>query len=161
MILVLDSSALITLTRIGNLDLLQQLAETVHVPQAVYDEVVGAGVDQPGRRAVESAQWIVRHQVQDRDAVVRLRGRLGRGEAEAIVLAMELRADHVILDDATARRIAEAEGCRVVGLLGLLVHAKERGVTPVVRPVLDRMLAAGFYIDDELYRSILKSSREE
>lgn len=100
MILVLDSSALITLTRIGNLDLLQQLAETVHVPQAVYDEVVCAGVDQPGRRAVESAQWIVRHQVQDRDAVVRLRGRLGRGEAEAIVLAMELRADHVILDDA-------------------------------------------------------------
>lgn len=87
MILVLDSSARITLTRIGNLDLLQQLAETVHVPQAVYDEVVCAGVDQPGRRAVESAQWIVRHQVQDRDAVVRLRGRLGRGEAEAIVLA--------------------------------------------------------------------------
>ena len=161
MILVLDSSALITLTRIGNLELLQQLAETVHVPQPVYDEVVGAGVDKPGRRAVESAQWILRHQVQDRDTVVRLRERLGRGEAEAIVLAMELRADHVILDDATARRIAEAEGCRVLGLLGLLVHAKERGVIPAVRPVLDRILAAGFYIDDELYRSILKSSREE
>lgn len=161
MILVLDSSALITLSRIGNLELLQQVAETVHVPQAVYDEVVGAGVDQPGRRALESAQWIMRHQVQDRDTVNRLRGRLGRGEAEAIVLAKELHADHVILDDATARRIAESEGCRVLGLLGLLVHAKERGLIRAVRPHLDRMLSAGFYIDDELYRSILESSREQ
>jgi len=160
-ILVLDSSTLITLSRIGNLELLQQLAETVHVPQAVHDEVVGAGGDQPGRRAVESAHWIVRHQVHDQDAVVRLRGRLGRGEAEAIVLAKELGSDYVVLDDATARRIAEAAGCRVLGLLGLLIHAKERGVIPAVRPVLDRILAAGFYIDDELYRLILKSSGEE
>src|SRR5437867_3175974 len=106
------------------------------------------------------AQWIVRHQVQDQDAVLRLRGRLGRGEAEAIVLAKELRADYVVLDDATARRIAEAEGCLVLGLLGLLVHAKERGLIPAVKSVLDRILAAGFYLDDELYRAILKSSRE-
>lgn len=161
MILVLDSSSLITLSRTGDLELLQQYAEAAHVPQAVYDEVVGAGVDLPGRRAVESAQWIVRHPVHDQDAVARLRGRLGRGEAEAIVLAKELHADHVILDDATARRIAEIEGCHVLGLLGLLVHAKERGVIPAVRPVLDRILAAGFYLDDKLYRSILRSSREE
>jgi hypothetical protein len=159
-ILVLDSSALITLSRIGNLELLRQLAETVHVPQAVYDEIVGGGVEQPGRRAVESARWIIRHQVHDQDSVVRLRGRLGRGEAEAIVLAKELHADYVILDDAAARTIAESEECRVLGLLGLLVHAKERGVIPAVRPVLDRILAAGFYIDDDLYQLILKSSRE-
>lgn len=89
MILVLDSSALITLSRTGDLGLLRQLADTVHVPQAVYDEVVGAGANQPGGRAVGLAQWIVRHRVQDQDTVVRLRGRLGRGEAEAIVLAKD------------------------------------------------------------------------
>jgi predicted nucleic acid-binding protein len=160
-ILVLDSSSLITLSRTGDLKLLQQLADTVHVPQAVYDEVVGAVADQPGGRAVELAQWIVRHQVRDQDAVVRLRGRLGRGEAEAIILAKELLADAVVLDDATARRTAKAEGCHVLGLLGLVVHAKERGLIPAVKPVLDRILAAGFYLDDELYRAILKSSREE
>lgn len=161
MILVLDSSPLITLSRTGDLKLLQQVADAVHVPQAVHDEVVGAGASQPGGRAVELAQWIVRHQVRDQDAVVRLRGRLGRGEAEAIVLAKELRADSVVLDDATARRIAEAEGCHVLGLLGLVVHAKERGLIPAVKPILGRILAAGFYLDDELYRTVLKSSREE
>ena len=161
MILVLDSSPLITLSRTGDLELLRHYADTVHVPQAVHDEVVGAGANQLPGRAVGLAQWIVRHEVQDQDTVARLRGRLGRGEAEAIVLARELRADYVVLDDATARRIAEAEGCRVLGLLGLLIHAKQRGLIPAVRPVLDRIVAAGFYLDDELYRSILKSSREE
>ena len=161
MILVLDSSPLITLSRTGDLQLLQQLVDTVHIPQAVYDEVVGAGADQPGGRAVTLAQWIVRHQVRDQEAVVRLRGRLGRGEAEAIVLAKELRADYVVLDDATARRTAEAEGCHVLGLLGLLVHAKEQGLIPAVKPILDRVLAAGFYLDDKLYRALLKFSHEE
>ncbi len=158
MILVLDSSALITLSRIDNLELLHQLAGTVHVPQAVYDEVVPTG---QGERKVEQAQWLVRHQVKERNAVERLSGRLGRGEAEAIVLARQLNADFVILDDATARRIAENEGCRVLGLLGLLIHAKERGLVPAVRPILDRIISVGFYIDDALYRTVLRASGED
>ena len=161
MILVLDSSVLITLSRTGDLEFLQQLAGTVHIPQAVYDEVVGAGQDQRGGQTVKLAQWIVRHEVQDRDSLVRLGGRLGRGEAEAIVLARELNADFVILDDATARRIAEAEGCIVTGLLGLIVHAKERELISAVRPVLDRIISEGFYVGDNLYRTILASAGEQ
>lgn len=48
MILVLDSSALITLARIGRLDLLRQVAGTVHIPEAVYEEVVQAGQGRHG-----------------------------------------------------------------------------------------------------------------
>jgi hypothetical protein len=85
---------------------------------------------------------------------------VGKGEAEAIVLAGELQADVVILDDATARRVAEAEGRTVVGLLGLLLHAKLRGLVGAVRPSLDDMVAAGFFLDDSLYRSILGQAGE-
>lgn len=161
MILVLDSSALITLARIGRLDLLRQIAGTAHIPEAVYEEVVESGQGRPGSVEVAQAQWISRHQVEDRAAVSRLRARVGRGEAEAIVLARELQADGLVLDDATARQVAEAEGRTVLGLLGLLIHAKGHGLVETVRPVLDEMVAAGLFIDDSLYRSVLRQVGEE
>ena len=161
MILVLDSSALITLARVGRLDLLRQIAGTAHIPEAVFEEVVQGGRDRPGGPEVSQAGWISRHQVHDRAAVTRLRARVGRGEAEAIVLARELQADALILDDGTARRVAEAEGQNAVGLLGLLLHAKVQGLVDTVKPILDEMVAAGFFIDDSLYRLILRQAAEE
>ena len=160
MILVLDASALITLARVGRLELLHQMAETIHIPAGVYDEVVAGGPGRPGAAEVAQAQWISRQDVRDQAAVGRLRAQVGRGEAEAIVLARELRADALILDDATARRIAEAEGQNVFGLLGLLIHAKERGMVEVLKPILDEMVQAGFFIDSYLYHSVLRQAGE-
>lgn len=91
----------------------------------------------------------------------RLRDRLGEGESEVIVLARELSAALVILDDATARRLAETEGLRVVGLLGLLLHAKERRLIGPLRPIVDEMVAAGFFLDESTYRAILRRAGEE
>lgn len=161
MILVSDASALIALARIGRLHLLRQIAGTVHIPEAVQDELVGSGPDRPGSVEVAQAQWIFRERVNDRTAVARLRAQMGRGESEAIVLARELGADALILDDATARRVAEAEGQKVVGLLGLLIHAKKRGTLEAMKPILDEMVGAGFFVDDSLYRSILRQAGEE
>ena len=158
--LVLDSSALITLARIGRLDILRQLTSDVHIPEAVYDEVVKTGQGRQGSTEVAQAQWIARHHVQDQGAVRRLQTRLRRGEAEAIVLARELQADVLILDDAVARRVAEAEGRNVVGLLGLLLHAKAHGLVGSVKPILDDMRSAGFFLDESLYRSLLKRAGE-
>lgn len=159
MILVLDSSALITLARVGRLDLFRQIAGTAHIPEAVYEEVVQGGRDRPGSLEVSQAGWISRHQVHDRAAVTRLRAR--GGGAEAIVLARELQADALILDDGTARRVAEAEGQNALDLLGLLLHAKVQGLVDTVKPILDEMVAAGFFIDDSLYRLILRQAAEE
>ena len=136
MILVLDASALIALARIGRLDLLRHLAGSAHIPQAVYEEVVTRGAGRPGCTEVAQANWIRRHEVRDRTRVERLCSRAGRGEAEAIVLAREVRADVLVLDDATARRMTEAEGQKAIGLLGLLLHGKERGLIPTLKPIL-------------------------
>lgn len=160
MILVADASTLITLARIGRLDLLRQLAGIVHIPEAVYGEVVTRGAGRPGAGEIALAEWISRRPVRDRRAVNRLRNRIGWGEAEAIVLALELGADAVILDDATARRVGEAEGQKVLGLLGLLLESKTRGIVSAVRPLLDEMVAAGFFVDDALYRLILRQAGE-
>jgi predicted nucleic acid-binding protein len=160
-ILVLDSSALITLARIGRLHILTHLAERVYIPDAVYQEIVVRGHGRPGSAAVREAEWIVRHHVTDRAAVDRMSAQLGRGEAEAIVLAQELNADALILDDSTARKTATGLGQRFIGLLGLLVFAKERRVIETIRPLMDDLLAAGFFVGLPLYHAVLRAAGEE
>jgi predicted nucleic acid-binding protein len=155
-ILVFDSSSLIALARVGRLDLIRGFAEEVHVPTAVFDEVAAQGEGRVGSSELRLASWIRVGRAADQRAVEHLRGRLGRGEAESIVLARELSADFVVLDDATARRAAEREGVHVVGLLGLLVHAKERGMIPALKPLLDELRDAGFHVADSLYRGLLR-----
>lgn len=161
MILVLDASALIALARIGRLDLLREIGSHVYIPQGVHDEVVGRGQGRPGGREVAGARWISRKTIQNQAAADRLMGSIGRGEAEAIVLAEELGADALILDDGTARRIAEQQGRPVLGLLGLLVHGKRRGIVRSLAPLLDELVAAGFFIDDALRLHILQQAGEE
>jgi uncharacterized protein len=160
-ILVLDASPLITLARIGSLEILCRLADQIVIPEAVYAECVTRASDRFGSANIARADWIVRKQVEHPDHVMRLRSRLGLGEAEAIVLAQEIRADAVVLDDATARQVADQEGCRVVGLLGLLVDGKRRGLPPAVKPLVDAMRTAGFFIGDQLYAAVLGQAGEE
>lgn len=162
MIFVLDASPLITLARIGSLDLLRQLADQIIIPDAVYAESVSLAQDRPGSIEIAQADWIIHRTVENQTRVEQLHTRIGLGEAEAIILAREISTDAiVVLDDATARRIAEQEGCRVVGLLGLLVIAKQRGLLAAVRPLLDTMRSSGFFVSDELYSIILRQVAEE
>lgn len=160
MTVVLDSSALITLARVGRLELLHQIAALVYIPAAVFDEVVQRGTGRPGSVEVAEAAWIHRRDVSDVSSVERLGARIGRGEAEAIVLARELAADVLVIDDAVARRFAEAEGHRVVGLPGLLIYAKQEGLISKVKVVLDDMRAAGFFLDEPRYQSLLRQAGE-
>jgi predicted nucleic acid-binding protein len=80
---------------------------------------------------------------------------------EAIVLAQELNADVLILNDATARKAATGVGQRIIGLLGLLVFAKGFRVVETIRPLMDNLLAAGFFVEPLLYRTVLHAAGEE
>jgi hypothetical protein len=149
---VADSSPLIALQQIDQLGLLKALFGEVLVPPVVAREVAPRLTLPPWVREQALTQPIAREV---------LRASLGPGESEAIGLALEIRADWVIIDERSGRRVAEALGLRVAGVLGLLVLSKQRGLIPAVRPHLDTLVGAGFRADPDLIKRILKNAGEE
>lgn len=134
----------------------------VHIPEAVYEEVVIAGAGKAGANAIASAAWIVRHSVTNQTDIAALiaNNSLDIGESEAIVLAQELNADFILLDDRAARGEAQSLNLNVLGTVGVLVRAKDKSLIQEVKPLLDALLKAGIYFDNTLYQLALKLAGE-
>lgn len=130
MIVVPDAGPLIYLAGGRKLDLLVQLYDRVVVPLIVYEEIVVAGSGHVGSAEVSSAAWI---EVQDASPDPSLAQTLDRGEAAAIPLAERLSAT-LLCDDAAGRAEARRRGIPVVGTLGVLRLAKDRGLLDRIRP---------------------------
>lgn len=161
MIVVSDTSAIINLAMIGRLDLLHQLYLEVFIPAAVYREIVVQGAGKPGATEVQTQPWFKQQAVADTAFVSQLRRDLDDGEAEAIVLAQEIGADLLLIDDRAARHQAARLGLRFIGLLGVLLEAKKAGLLATVRPAVDDLISkAGFRVRSSLYQAILKSAGE-
>jgi predicted nucleic acid-binding protein len=157
---VSNSSPLIALATISRLPLLKTLFQQIAIPQAVYNEVVVYGAGEPGSTEVAEAQWIHTFQAKDHLAVNLLRESLDAGESEAIVLAQELKARTILLDDALARRKARLIGLRVTGTMGIVLTAKEAGLIPAVQPILDELSKSDFRMSDRVYREVLLKAEE-
>jgi predicted nucleic acid-binding protein len=74
----------------------------------------------------------------------------GAGEAEVISWALAYPDFFAVLDDQAARRLASQQGVSVIGSLRVIVKAKERGLIPLARPVLEKLRGSGAYVSDEL-----------
>lgn len=158
--IVADSGPLINLARIGRFDLLRALYTTLVIPQAVYREVVVRGNGQPGSQEVAQAGWICIGNVTDALAVAVLATVLNQGEAEAIVLAKELSAAELLIDERQGRRIAQVLGLRVKGTLGILLRAKQCGLIPALRDELDNLIRQGAWISQRVYDTVLQAAGE-
>jgi len=154
MIVVANAGPLIALARIGCLDLLQTLYGQLRIPPAVWEEVLASGSGQPEAVTIGALPWIHVVEVHNVTAVQLMRDRLDAGESEAIVLALELNADLLLIDEARGRRVAEARGLNKTGTLGTLVMAKRRGLVPLVTPLLDQLRGVGFYVSGELHQTV-------
>jgi len=161
-IVVCDASPIIALSAVGRLSLLQQLYGKILVPGSVAQEVTNGSSGQPGADEFRASDWITVQTVQDSVLLRSLSGELDRGEAEAIALAVEVRAEILLVDERRARRVAARLGLSIVGVLGMLLEAKKKGCLEAVRPVLDDLLErAGFRFGSDLYARVLGMAGEE
>lgn len=76
-------------------------------------------------------------------------------------MALELKADAVILDDRPARRLALGLGLPVVGTVGILLRAKQTGLIPSVRPLVEKLLDVGFRLSPAIRDKVLRDAREQ
>jgi predicted nucleic acid-binding protein len=159
---VTNSTPLIELSKINRLDLLRDVYGTILIPEEVYVEVVIDGIGEPGAAEVKTAEWIYCQSVADKDQIdiLQTQHSLHLGECATIVLAKEVKAEQVILDDNAARQVAVARGLPVIGTVGVLLVAKTQSVIPVVRPILDNLRAQGTWISQDLYYQVIKEAGE-
>lgn len=160
MIVVVDSTILIGLAKIGKVDLLQKVFLRVCIPEEVFKEVTERGKERPGSKVIKEAAWIEVKPVNDKTQVNLLTASLERGEAEVLALAKEIKADLILVDEEKARKSAVLAGFEVMGLLGLLIVAKNLGLVKEVRPLVQELRNSRFRVGDRVVSEVLKKAGE-
>jgi len=153
MLVVSDTSPVTSLLQIGQAGILPTLFGRVLIPSAVETELSRFHPSLPDFLDVQA--------IQDRQAAEVLCRQLDMGEAEAIVLAEESHAEYLLMDEKQGRTIAEARGLKVIGLLGVLLMAKNAGLVPAVgRLITDLESRAGFFVSERVKRLFLTAAGE-
>lgn len=161
MIIVSDTSAISNLALVDYLWLLEAVYQTVTIPQAVTNELAAAS--NPTISNILELEWIQTQSIKGAQLAnqLQLERGLDTGEAHAIVLALELDADDLLMDERLGRQEALRLGVSIIGILGVLILAKQRKLIPKVQPVMDSLInQAGFRVSPQLYRQVLILSQE-
>jgi predicted nucleic acid-binding protein len=159
-LVVSDTSPVRALNHLGLLHILQDLFTTVLIPPAVRDELL-----KPTRTCpvidISRVPFLRVQAPHDAVRVSSFLAHLDPGEAEALVLALEVQAQVLLLDERKARRVAEGLGLTSIGTLGLLLEAKRQGLVPTVHPLLVRLRdELAFFLSDALLHNVLDLAGE-
>lgn len=155
---VVNASPLILFSRIARLDLIERLAPTILVPDAVIEEVrFGEHKDRTAATAVE---WAGRYRVADIAVATSIEHwDLGLGESQVIAHCSG-GSRWAVLDDRAARRCAVAHNVPVIGTLGVVLRSKANHQIENARPLVKELIAAGMFLDDEFVDRVLASIGE-
>jgi predicted nucleic acid-binding protein len=141
MIIISDTSPLSSLALVDYLSILKDIYTNVVIPQAVANELANLTEEDIRIKAIISLNWIQVKQAANLELVACLRNEynLDIGEAEAIALALELKADELLIDERLGRREAVRLGLSITGILGVLLIAKNRGLVSKVKPIMESL----------------------
>jgi predicted nucleic acid-binding protein len=148
-IIISDTSCLILLYKIDELELLDKLSKSVYITQIIKREF--------GQKLPD---WIKVKEPSDTHYQKILEMDLDEGEASAIALSFEIDNSILILDDLKGRKIAEKLNLRYSGTFGLILRAKQEGIITSVKPILDKMRTTNFRFSEKLFDSIIEQSGE-
>ncbi len=156
---IVNTSPIFYLHRLGLLQILNRLYGDVTIPEAVRDESDKGreqGEDVP---QLENYAWIQIMNV-DMPEYLKLIVDLGLGESEVLAIATNHPSALVVLDDKLARRIAKMQGFRLTGTAGVLLRAKEKGLIPALKPVIEKLMDLNFRLKPDLVDTIIELAGE-
>lgn len=159
MLVVADTSPLRYLILIEHVHVLQDLYGEVVVPRTVIAELSNPRAPREVRTWLASRPAWLRVQT-PRDSFPHLRGVIDDGEREAIALAVEIRAEALLMDDREGRREAEGLHLSVLGTLRVLSDAAQHGFADLPAAI-ERLGATNFRMDGRVVEQILKRTRGE
>ena len=149
---VSNTSPLIFLSAIGKLDFLKSEFDEVFIPKVVYEEVTAKELK--GSKEVSQANWIKVLPI--KKGTISFFPVLDDGEEKAILLAIEQKADLILLDDLAGRRAAQMYGLNVMGTLGFLKAMHRKGKINNLKNLLDELQEHGLWMDTKLYSKMLE-----
>jgi hypothetical protein len=156
---ITNTSPLLYLYRLGGIDWLPQMFDSVFTTSAVINELeegLRLGYDVPKTADYEWLQIVEPITTPSEWLVLEL----GAGELAVMSLALENPTRIVLLDDLLARRVAQDSGLIVWGTLKVLLEAKSNGLTDKISPMLDKLQTSGMWMSEEIKQRILTLADE-
>ena len=148
-IIIADTSCLIILTKIGELDLLEHLFQKVAITPTIAQEY-----------QEELPEWITIQSSNEKSyrAIAEI---IDEGEASAIALALEIGDCRLILDDIRARKYAKQLDLSVTGTLGIIAQAQKAGIIPSALTVIDKIQATNFRLSARVVEQVKQALDEK
>lgn len=148
-VVIADTSCLIYLTALGQLDLLPRLYSSAWITPTVAVEY-----------QLSLPTWLQVRAPQEEIRTLIFGARIDSGEASAIALALETPASVVVLDDRRGRRVASRLHLLTTSTLRLLVAAKQQGLLAAIRPLVEQLRAQGMHLAPEVEAAIYQLAGE-
>lgn len=155
---VSNTTPIISLLKLNRLDLLKDLYSQIYIPNAVYQEIE-AGKTKGYYKDLAKISWVNIVEINDEHAIKYFLD-LDLGEAEAIVLATELKADLIIIDEKLGRFHAKHANLKLTGTIGVLLKAKAKGLIAELKPLLNQLTNNKVWISESLKNVILRKAGE-
>jgi predicted nucleic acid-binding protein len=158
MIIISDTSPLCYLILIDCIEVLPVLYKNVIIPQAVYQELQAEATPKAVKEWIQNhPDWlIIKNITNASDSEL---DKLDKGEREAIILAEEVNADLLILDDKLARTIATKRSLKIIGLLGILIDAARNNLIDLPTKI-NELQQTSFFVSPKLLESILSQFKK-
>ncbi len=160
MIVVSDTSCISNLLLIDQLDLLQKIYRDIYIPPVVYEEILMLEKNGNDLSYFKSREWIFVENNFIKKISLAPPKYIDQGEAQAIDLAIHIKADRLLIDERKGTDLAKGLGITTIGLLGILIIAKQNNLISSVKILLDRLIKNNFWLSNTLYQQALKFVNE-
>ena len=137
--IIVDTSCLIILTKINELNLLRLLYSKVFVTNEIANEF-----------GSELPDWVAVCPIERNNIKLLFESKIDRGEASAILLALTMPDSTIIMDDLKGRTFAKQFKLNVTGTIGVIIAAKNKNIILSIKPILDKIKETNFFISKEI-----------